>query len=294
MAFSKGNVSSEGAEVKRYIGMGSVYVKAVNPNKAQLSELFGRDQENDPQYQLELDINGVKVPAVRLDFIIQTDPEKCGGIETTQRLSFIVRNQERVNKEGTKVQVIDEYGRTAWVTKEQFESHTIPVYSNGPANITANYRAAFVGEEQLTNFVKAYLNIPNVMKYVNNEWKLIENPSEAESRLDHIKDYFNNDFSELQNLLSYQPNNKVKVLFGVRTTDDNKQYQAFYTDMVLKNGVNDYSRLDADLQERKQNGAYPNVEFEVCPLKEYSNTPSEVSSAAEAPASTPTAWFKKN
>lgn len=293
MAFSKGNVSSEGGEIKRYIGVGSVFVKAINPTKAQLAELYGRDQDNDPQYLGELDIEGTKVPYVRIDFLIQTDPEKCNGIDTLQRMSFLVRKQERWNKENTKVQVIDSYGRTAWVTNEQLAAHEIPQYSNGPANISADYRAAYYGEEQLTNFVKAYLNIPNVMKYVNNKWELIDHPEEAESRLDHIADYFNGNFEELQTLLNYQPNNKVKVLFGVRTTDENKQYQAFYTEMVLKNGVSDYARLDKDLQERKANGAYPSTEFEVCPLREYVNTPSEVETPSNTPAQ-PAAWFKKN
>ena len=83
------------------------------------------------------------------------------------------------------------------------------------------------------------------------------------------------------------------MLFGVRTTDDNHQYQAFYTEMVLKNGVSDYARLDKDLQERKANGAYPSTEFEGCPLREYVNTPSEVETPSNTPAQ-PAAWFKKN
>ena len=39
--------------------------------------------------------------------------------------------------------------------------------------------------------------------------------------------------------------------------------------MFLKNNVSDYSKLDADLQERKANGAFVNTEFAVCDLKEY-------------------------
>ena len=58
-------------------------------------------------------------------------------------------------------------------------------------------------------------------------------------------------------------------MFGVRTTDDNKQYQSVYTQMTLKNSVTDYSRLDADVQQRKEAGAYSTTCFEVCDLKEY-------------------------
>ncbi len=76
-------------------------------------------------------------------------------------------------------------------------------------------------------------------------------------------------FKELRDVIALQPNNKVKVLFGVRTTDDNKQYQAVYNQMFLKNNITDYSKLDADLQERKANGAYSTTEFTVGDLKEY-------------------------
>ena len=90
--------------------------------------------------------------------------------------------------------------------------------------------------------------------------------------------------------MSYQPNNKVKVLFGVRTTDDGKQYQAAYTQMVLRNGVTDFSKLDKDLQERKANGAYSTTEFEVTPIHEYNVESTKVE---DLPAATeaPDGWF---
>ena len=79
-----------------------------------------------------------------------------------------------------------------------------------------------------------------------------------------------------------QPNNKVKVLFGVRTTDDNKQYQAVYNQMFLKNNITDYSKLDADLQERKAAGAYPTTEFTVGDLKEHDVESTDLSNSGVA------------
>lgn len=296
MAFSKGNVSSEGEGAKLYVGVGSIFIKAINPTKAQLAAAYNREQENDPVYLGEVDQNGVKVQTVRIEFLGNTDPEKNDGIDKVVRPSITLRNQKRLNADGTKVQVIDEYGRTAWVTLEEAAQHAIPMYKNGPANITANYREAYPGEEQLTNFIKAYLNIPNPMKYVNNEWVMIDHPEDAEARLDHIADYFKGNFKELQDLLSYQPHNKLKILFGVRTTEENKQYQAFYTEMVLKNGVNDYSRLDKDLQERLANAAegssLKSTYYEVCSLKEYTPQPTHIEATA-APQAAPTSWLRK-
>lgn len=287
MAVARGKQSSEGGDIKRYIGVASVQVLAVNPNKAKLEELYGNNLENDPSYigEAEVGDDKKKVAQVRIDFIVKIDGNKHKDsqgqpIDAITRVSFFLRRAFRTNNAGDKVQVIDKYGRTAWVTKEQFEKKEIPMYSNGPANLDKDYRACYWGEEQLTNFIRAYLNIPNVMNYVNKKWVLIDNPEDAEVRLDHIEDYFKGKFSELEEIISYQPENKVKVLFGVRTTDDNRQYQAVYTEMFLKNGVTDYSRLDKSVQERKNAGAYPTTEFEVCDLKVYSNTPTDFSGSS--------------
>lgn len=273
MAFAKGNESTEGSTVKRYQGVGSVFVLAVNPNKVELEKLYNTQLENGPEYIGEVEVGDEdskhKVQNVRLDFIVKTDPEKCGGIEFVTKVPFFIRNECRYNRDKTKVQVIDKYGRTAWVTLEQAKAHEIPVYKNGPANLDKDYRPCFHGEEELTNFLKAYLNIPNVMKYVNNTWVMVDKPEDCEARLESIPEYFKGNFKELKDALSLQPTNKVKVLFGVRTTDDNKQYQAVYTQMFLKNNITDYSKLDADLQDRKAAGAYPTTEFVVGDLREY-------------------------
>lgn len=269
MAFAKGTESKEAAEIKRYIGVAPVFVLGVNPNKKELEDFYNTNLESEPEYVGTTDINGETVQNVRIDFIVKTDEEKC-GINMVTKVPFFVRNEYRYNKDKSKVQVIDKYGRTAWVTIEQAKAKEIPMYSNGPANLDKDYRPCFVGEEDLTNFIKNYLNIPSVMKYINGSWVMNENPEDSEARLDGIANYFKGDFSELKTIVGLQPNNKVKVMFGVRTTDDNKQYQSVYTQMTLKNSVKDYSKLDADLQERKANGAYATTEFEACDIKEYS------------------------
>ena len=295
MAFSAGKETLEGGPVKRYIGVAPVKVLATNPTKAELEALYNTTLEKDVEYTGSQNVEGKDIPYARIDFIVRTDKEKTKtpdnneGIEMTTKVSYFIRKEYRFNRDGSKVQVIDKYGRTAWVTKEQANNHEIPQYKNGPANIDASYRPAYVGEEDLTNFIKTYLNIPNVQKYVDGKWLMVDNPSECEARLDGIDKFFAGDFKELREIMSYQPNNKVKIMFGVRTADDGKQYQAAYTQMVLRNGVTDYSKLDADLQERKLNGAYPNVEFEAVTIHEYAveATKPEDLPAAEAPKG----WF---
>lgn len=271
MAISRGTESTEGTPIKRYTGVAPCFVKLCNPNKKQLEEAYGRDIEDEPEYVSTQEVDGENVPNVRISFLSQPDPEKVGFDAGLIPVNLYVRKQYRYNKDKTKVQVIDKYGRTAWVTIEQAKNHEIPMYSNGPANLDKDYRPAYVGEEDLTNFIIAYLNIPSPMKYnkAEKKWYMNENASDSECRLDHIEDYFKGDFSELQQLLTYQPKNKVKVLFGVKTNDEGKQYQAVYTQMFLKNNVTDYERLKDDLKASKEAGRYGTTEFVVGPFKEY-------------------------
>lgn len=273
MAFGKAIASSEEFVAKRYIGVAPVYVLAVNPTKKEMESIYNTTIEDEPNYlgQAE-DREGNKVDNVRIDFIIKTDANKVGE-EVISKLTLFLQKGYRYNGDKTKVQIIDKYGRTAWVTTEQAKNHEIPMYSNGPANIDKDYRPCVIGEEALINVLKTYLGIQNVMKYVNGTWEMKENPEDYEAKLEHIQDYFKGDFSELKSLVALMPENKIKVMFGVRTANDGKQYQTTYSNMVLSNRTTDYSKLDADLQERKSNGAFATTEFSVCDFKEFTVEP---------------------
>ena len=278
MAFAKGNETTDNAIVKRYVGVAPCFVVGVNPTKDELEKIYNTTIESAPEYRGTTEVDGKKVETVRIDFIVKTDPTKSNDIEMTSKVALFLRKEYRFNKDKTKVQVIDKYGRTAWVTIEQAKAHEIPVYSNGPANLDSDYRPCYTGEAELTEFIKAYLNIPNVMKYVDNKWVLVDNPEDCIARLDNIDKYFTGDYSELKEVINLQPNNKVKLLFGVKTNDEGKQYQAVFTQMFMKNGVQDYSKLDKELQDRKAAGAYPTTEFFIGNLKEYTAEPTDFSS----------------
>ena len=275
MAIAKGKESIEN-EFKRYIGVAPCFIKGINPTKAQLEAIYGNTQDKEPEYVGEVEVTegGVKVkyPNVRLNFLTLPDPDKVGVELKPIGVSLFLQKRYRYNKDQTKVQVIDKYGRTAWVTIDQCKNHEIPMYSNGPANLDKDYRPAYVGEEDLTNFLIDYLNIPSVMRYNQSEkkWYMVEHPEDSECRLDHIEDYFKGNFSELKEALALQPANKIKVLFGIRTHNECRQYQTAFTQMFLKNSVTDYSKLDKAVQERKNAGAYSTTEFDVSDFHEYS------------------------
>lgn len=279
MAFATGKESTDGTQVKRYIGVAPVYVLGVNPTKTELEKLYGTELENDPIYVGETEVgpegDKKKVAQIRLDYIVKTDESKCNGIEMTTKVSMFLANEYKYTKDKSKVQVINKYGECTWLPIENAKAGTIP--ENLSWFEAAEFRPAFIGEEELVNFIKSYLGVPNKSYKDGRTGNIVElkDKSDAEARLDKITNYFKGDISELKNILALQPNNRIKVMFGVKTTDDNKQYQAAYTQKFLKNSITDYSKLDKDLQDRKAAGALANTKFSICPLKEYTVEPTD-------------------
>lgn len=289
-AIAKGQVSSETTEFKRYIGVAPVNILAVNPNKGELESIYGNTVENDPIYLNEVEVDGKKVKQIRIDFIVKTDGEKVkdaegNPINCITRVSFFIRDTPRFNNAKDKVQVIDKYGRTAWVTMEEYKNHSMPSYIKDGFRLDKNYRSAFWGEPELVSFIKAFLIIGNPEKWKDNTVVgLIDNPKNCEVMFDNIKTWFTGDVSEVKGAVNLQPNNQVRVLFGIRTTEDNRQYQSVYTQMFIPMNAskkNAFAKLEKEVKDRKNAGAYPTTEFEVCDLKEYKITPTDFSTPVQ-------------
>lgn len=285
MAFSKGKESTEAAVVKRYIGVAPVKVLAINPTKEKLEELYGTTLDKDVEYTGEQD--GVKT--ARIDFIVKTS-DKC-AVDMTTKVTFFLRKEFMFNKDNSKVKVMDKYARTAWVTKEECKAHAIPQYSNGPANISAEYRPLYRGEEEMTLFVKNWINIDDVMTYnkKTKTWSMVDNPSSCEAQFDTavLEAAFEGKFDKIQEMVDYQPNNVVQVMFGVKTNDEGKEFQTAFTRMTLRAHSTNYDGLEAALNEAKSNGAYPTTEFKVCTIEEYAPAPTNLETTE--PANTD--WF---
>ena len=271
LAIGKTQESKEASEgFKRYVGLASSYVLAVNPSKKELDELRGFESQNEPEYVKDGD-NGKEA---HINFIVKTDPEQNNGIELISQLMFTLRQAPAYNRDETKVQVIDQYGNTTWASTEDAKEGKKLLSSNGsPLKIDDKYRMACVGEADLVGFLKKYLCVQDVFNYVNGSWVKKEHPEDYVFGLEHIKDYFKGDFKELKEALALQPNNKIKLLYGVRTTDEGKLYQSVIAreDLILSNsaGVNAIAKLESRLAEMKNNGSFANTELKVQELQEY-------------------------
>ena len=284
MAFGKTSETSVGGgSTRRYVGVGTVGVLGVNPSQMELGKMLGRQGDKEPEYVGTCVIDGKDVRWARVDIIVRAEGADNNGIEMTTKLGFFLRKEFRFSRDRQKTQVIDKYGQTAWVTREQLQAHEIPVYSNGmPANLDKDYRPCYIGEEMLTAFIKTYLGI--------RERRFLEpggNPDECECRLDSIERYFSGDVTELRDAIAMRPRNKVKVLFGARESADGRIYQDFFDRAFLRPFQTDYSWLGKELKRVMDAGVYPNVVFEACPLKEHVVEATDLSKPAELPFGDP-------
>jgi hypothetical protein len=258
-------------------------VRGVNPSKKELDEFFGFESQAEPEYVVDTD-NGKEA---RITFLLEVDPAQTNGIELKTRAMFTLRATPAYNRDQTKVQVIDNYGNYTWANVDDAKAGNKLLSADGKElKIDSKYRMACVGECDLVAFLKAYLCAEDVMKYVNGSWVKKDNPDEYKFALEHIKDYFTGNFSEIKEALALRPNNKVKLLYGVRTTDEGKQYQAVCTrgELILRNsaGVNALTKLERDLANAKNNGAYQNTDYKVQELQEWTVEPTNLE---QAPAS---------
>ena len=264
MAINIGKQSEEGV-YKLYKGIAAFNILTVNPNKAELEKLTGRTYDEEPEYRGKDDEGN---DTMRITFYGKTNPEAKvnNGIDLMVPISFVLTNVKRTSQSG-KIQVIDKYGRTVWVTQAELDAHAIPQYSNGPANISVDYRPAVKGEEQLINFLIKWLNVPGPANYKDGKWVMKDNPAESEVSL-NLARIFAGDVNELREVISMVTTYCVKAAVGIRTNDDGKQFQAVFTREFAKNAVTDYSKIDMAITDFQNNGGAPNTEFDVHPLHE--------------------------
>lgn len=229
---SKTAPSGEFVDIKKYIGVASIGVLALNPDNEKLRK-FGwsiPEGAEEPKY-VTVDSEGKKSARVRFLVQIQDLEEK-----PIIALDFWIRNDVQFNKDKTKCKIIDRFGRTAYGTKEEVQGKKIPQYANGPAQIDSNYKYCHVGEEELVSFLMKLLNITplSVFNRIKQEYVPTTNPGSL--TIDHWDWLMAGKMDELAEYVALQPDNRVKVVLGIRNTDDNRSYQTFLSGAFFSNG----------------------------------------------------------
>lgn len=290
-------------EFKRYVGCAQTEVIALNPTKKELEAIYGREVKEDPVYCGRDEQTGVKWGV--LDFIVKTVKSEC-GVEMTNHARFFLREEKWVSKDGSKVCVIDRFGNYKFISTEDAEKKT-----KFESSKIGDYRPAYRGEPEVIDFLRKFINVPDPFAYDSEKrkWYLRDNikwekdltKDEAEKGdvltfekcmmcfdKNDFDNFFKGNTSELWALLKSRIELEplgVTLLYGVRTSQDNKQYQEVLTslDMVLKKNptAKNFEYLEKILTSSKERGMYASTEVKVQPLSEYKITPTDFSTASE-------------
>lgn len=207
-------------------GFDLVKVVAINPDRAALDKILGITDRTEPGKEIEYtgeDADGNN--KVRLSFVLQ----KSNGDFSFQNFTLV--DKVRTNKEGNKNQVVNNVLQTSWTKEDgtfpQFFTHFL---DNKTKTVLGKkvWRDALVGEEELVNFVRAWMGRVNF------------NVPEADLFLD-TKRLLKGNVKELRDLVGHDLSTEFIGLFNVATvekSDENgdpviKQYQNIYKKAYL-------------------------------------------------------------
>lgn len=288
--FNSSTVSSGASDIKKYIGVATISVLAVNPNNETLRHYGWKVQEGaeEPHYST---ISDDGKPVGRVRFLCQIHDLKEKPVVP---IDFWCRPNFIIGKNTGKCKVIDSYGRVAWATKDEIKTHAIPQYSSGPASIAPDYKPCHPGQDKLIAFLYKLMNITPfmVMNRDTKEWEKSKNPGRI--TIDEWNSLCAGDVKEIEGYLKLRPDNRMKVILGVKTTDENNTYQTFLDVCDGTKNIpyfNPNSKIDQSTGEypgaRKRIDAYyqdysaGNISFSAAPVTEWKETATEVKDNSE-------------
>jgi hypothetical protein len=139
----KENVSFENKEYSKKVGLFEANVVAVNPDMEEYKDILGMELKEDSKAVEYLGKSQDGNTTLRVDFWLEEIKNK-----DRFKVTFFLENKEKVNKDGTKKQYINNVGVCSWASDE----NNLPTWF-----AKREYRVAFVGEEELYNFMRTWL-----------------------------------------------------------------------------------------------------------------------------------------
>lgn len=139
------NLSSEESNYEKKVGLFEANVIAVNPTIEEYSNVLGIELNPDSKAVEYLGTSKDGNTYLRVDFWLEEVKNK-----EKFKVSFFLEDKERENRDGTKKQYINSVGTTSWADDE---SNLYDWFTKD-----RDFRVAYVGEEELYNFVKTWLS----------------------------------------------------------------------------------------------------------------------------------------
>jgi hypothetical protein len=128
--------------VKR-VGLFEANVLAINPNAEECKDILGFEPKQDSKALEYLGTSNDGNTTLRVDVWLEEVKNK-----DKFKVTFFLEDKEKVNKDGTKKQYINSIGSCSWAA----DANDLPSWF-----ASREYRVAFVGEEELYNFLRTWL-----------------------------------------------------------------------------------------------------------------------------------------
>lgn len=240
-------------EISKKVGLFEARVVAINPTVEEFKEVLNIDVPEDSKLAEYLGTSRDGNTFLRVDVWLEEVKKK-----DKFKVTFFLEDKERENKDGSKKQYINNIGRCAW--------------ADDPNNLAEwfakrDYRVAFVGEEELYEFLRTWLGELDYSKestILQLEWKKLMkgNLKDLKSQVDG----------------AYCTNVAALATITVKQKDgENKEYQSIYNKAFLpayylKNfRLIDYNdpTVQSGLRAKKSKDLKPHERFVVNVTGEY-------------------------
>ena len=248
----------EDKEFPKKVGLFEAKVIAVNPTTEEYSDVLGRQLKEDSKATEYLGTSKDGNARLRLDFWLE-------DIKTQEKfkLTYFIENKEKENRDGTKKQYINNIGRCTW--------------ADSPNNLPAwfkerEYRVAYVGEEDLYNFLRSWLgninygsdkailevefnklikgNVKELKEQINGEWatNLVAlatiNSKETDEGVKEFQNVYNKAFLPPYSIKAFRllDYNKAETVSALRqkSSKDLKPHERFVLNVVGEYGCKDF------------------------------------------------------
>lgn len=196
-------------EFSKKVGLFEARVMAINPTVEEFKEVLGMDLAEDSKVTEYLGTSRDGNTFLRVDIWLEEAKNK-----DKFKVTFFLEDKERENKDGSKKQYINNIGRCAW--------------ADDPNNLgewftKRDYRVAFVGEEELYEFLRTWLGELDYSKdttVLQLEWKKL-----MKGNLKDLKSQV--DGAYCTNILA------LATITVKQKEGENKEYQSIYNKAFL-------------------------------------------------------------
>jgi len=196
-------------ETTKKVGLFEARVIAINPTAEEFKDVLDIDLPEDSKVTEYLGTSRDGNTFLRIDIWLEEAKKK-----DKFKVTFFLEDKERENKDGSKKQYINNIGKCAW--------------ADDPNNLSEwfakrDYRVAFVGEEELYEFLRTWLGDLDYTKestVLQLEWKKL-----MKGNLKDLKEQVNG---------AYCVNVAALATITVKQKDgENKEYQSIYNKAFL-------------------------------------------------------------